>query len=137
MPRCGGCLVQPQLRTPDTARGNDMLRVYRDTGGFLASASTALPGEIIWMDLVNPTNDESHFVEARARVRVPSKEALSEIETSSRLVVESKTIYMSAPMVARGDTADAFLSPLGLILTKDVLVTVRFDETSASTLSWT
>jgi magnesium transporter len=115
---------------PRHVRGNDMLRVYRDTGGFLAGASTDLPGEIIWMDLLNPTSDESHFVEARAHVRVPSKEALSEIESSSRLMVESGTIYMSTPMVARGDTADAFLSPLGLILTKDVLVTVRFEETS-------
>jgi magnesium transporter len=112
-------------------RENDMLRVYRDTGSFLTSKSTNLPGEIIWMDLVNPTAEEKGFVEARARVRIPSKEALSEIESSSRLMVENKTIYMSTPMVARGDTDDAFLSPLGLILTKDVLVTVRFEEISA------
>jgi magnesium transporter len=110
---------------------NDMLRVYRDTGSFLTSKSTNLPGEIIWMDLVNPTDEEKTFVEARARVRIPSKEALNEIESSSRLMVENKTIYMSTPIVARGDTDDAFLSPLGLVLTKDVLVTVRFEEISA------
>jgi hypothetical protein len=34
-------------------------------------------------------------------------------------------------MVAHADTADAFLSPLGLILTKDALVTVPFEEASA------
>src|SRR5689334_7262051 len=101
-----------------------MLRVYRDTGSFLTSESTNLPGEIIWMDLVNPTVEEKAFVEARARVRIPSKEALSEIESSSRLMVENKTIYTSTPMVAQGDTDDPFLSPLGLVLTKDVLVTV-------------
>ena len=108
-----------------------MLRVYRDTGAFLTSASLDLPGEIIWIDLVDPTNEEKGFVEARAHVRLPSKDALSEIESSSRLVVEGGTIYVSTPMVAQGDTADAFLSPLGLILTKDVLVTVRFEEASA------
>jgi len=108
-----------------------MLRVYRDTGSFLTSASSDLHGEIIWMDLVNPTNEETSFVESRAHVRIPSKEALSEIESSSRLMVEGRTIYVSAPVVAQGDTADAFLSPLGLILTKDVLVTVRFEEASA------
>src|SRR5690242_12866561 len=90
-----------------------MLRVYRDTGSFLTDKSVDLPGEIIWMDLVNPTDDEKGFVEARARIRIPSKEALSEIESSSRLMVESKTIYMSTPLVAQGDTPDAFLSPLG------------------------
>jgi magnesium transporter len=110
--------------------GEVMLYVYRDTGSFLTSTSTDLPGEIIWMDLVNPTNEEKDFVEARARVRIPSREALSEIESSSRLMVEGGTIYMSMPMVAQGDTADAFLSPLGLILTKDVLVTVRFELAS-------
>jgi Mg2+ and Co2+ transporter CorA len=52
-----------------------MLRVYRDTGSFLASKSTNLPGEIIWMDLVNPTDEEKSFVEARARVRIPSNVA--------------------------------------------------------------
>jgi magnesium transporter len=109
---------------------NNMLHVYRDTGSFLTSPSTDLPGEIIWMDLLNPTDEEKGFVQARARVRIPTKEALSEIETSSRLMAEGGTIYMSTPIVARGDTNEAFLSPLGLILTKDVLVTVRFEETS-------
>src|SRR5258705_10522112 len=103
-----------------------MLRVYRDTGSFLTSASTNLPGEIIWMDLVDPTNEEKGFVEARARVRIPSKEALSEIESSSRLMVEGGTIYVSTPMVARGDTAAGHLLRLGRILKKAVLVTRRF-----------
>jgi hypothetical protein len=51
-------------------------------------------------------------------------------------MVEGGKIYASTPMVAQGDTADAFLSPLGLILTKDVLVSVRFEEASASTQLW-
>jgi Mg2+ and Co2+ transporter CorA len=72
-----------------------MLNVYRDTGSFLTSPSTDLPGEIIWMDLVNPTDEEKSFVQARARVRIPTKEALSEIENSSRLMAEGGTIYMS------------------------------------------
>jgi magnesium transporter len=107
-----------------------MLHVYRDTGAFLTSPSTDLPGEIIWMDLVNPTEEEKSLVQTRARIRIPTKEALSEIETSSRLMAEGGTIYVSTPIVARGDTNEAFLSPLGLVLTKDVLVTVRFEETS-------
>jgi hypothetical protein len=32
-----------------------MLQVYRDTGSFLTSKSTEIPGEIIWMDLLNPS----------------------------------------------------------------------------------
>jgi magnesium transporter len=107
-----------------------MLQVYRDTGSFLTSRSTDLPGEIIWMDLLNPTEQEKKFVEDRAQVRIPSADALSEIESSSRLIVEQGVIYLSTPVVAQADTADAFLSPLGLILTEHVLVTVRFENFS-------
>jgi magnesium transporter len=107
-----------------------MLKVYRDTGTFLTSNSTELPGAIIWIDLFNPTPHEKEFVHSRTGVRIPSVEALSEIESSSRLVVEQGVIYLSTPVVAQADTADAFLSPLGLILTQQVLVTVRFDQFS-------
>jgi magnesium transporter len=77
-----------------------MLRVYRDIGSFLTSSSTELPGAIIWIDLFNPTEQEKDFVESRTGVRIPSIEALSEIESSSRLVVERGTIYLSTPVVA-------------------------------------
>jgi magnesium transporter len=107
-----------------------MLKAYRDTGIFLTSNSTELPGAIIWIDLFNPTQDEKNFVQSRTGVRIPSVEALSEIESSSRLVVERGMIYLSTPVVAHADTADAFLSPLGLILTQQVLVTVRFEQFS-------
>ena len=107
-----------------------MLQVYRDTGSFLTSSSTELPGTIIWIDLLNPTEQEKEFVKSRAGVRIPSVDALSEIESSSRLIVERGTIYVSTPVVAQADSADAFLSPLGLILTEHVLVTVRFEKSS-------
>jgi magnesium transporter len=107
-----------------------MLQVYRDTGTFLTSSSTELPGEIIWIDVFNPTEQEKDFVQSRTGVRIPSVEALNEIESSSRLIVERGTIYLSTPVVARADTDDGFLSPLGLILTQQVLVTVRFERFS-------
>jgi magnesium transporter len=50
-----------------------LLQVYRNTGAFLTSHSTELPGEIIWIDLLNPTADERAFVESRSKVRIPSR----------------------------------------------------------------
>jgi magnesium transporter len=98
-----------------------MLRVYRDkTGSFSTSTAHDLPEEIIWIDLLNPTDAEKQFVGRRAGVHVPSTEALSEIEASSRLSVENDVIYLSTPVVANADTIDAFVSPVGLILTKNV-----------------
>ena len=42
-----------------------MLLVYRDTGTFLTSSSTEVPGEIIWIDVFNPTEQEKDFVQSR------------------------------------------------------------------------
>jgi magnesium transporter len=104
-----------------------MLTIHRDPHGSIRSGeSQTLPSEVIWIDLLNPTDEEKAFVEKRTHIRVPSLEALSEIESSSRLLVEGGILYLSTPLVAQGDTDDAFLSPAGFILSEELLVTVRF-----------
>jgi magnesium transporter len=104
-----------------------LLTFYRDADGSLKSGHTlTLPEEIIWIDLLDPTEEEKKFVESRTGLRIPSVEALSEIESSSRLIVDRGVIYLSTPLVAQGDTSDYYLSPAGFILTKSLLVTVRF-----------
>jgi magnesium transporter len=109
-----------------------MLKVYRDEdGSFSDSKLERLPSEIIWIDLLNPTDAEKQIVAERTNIHVPSVQALSEIESSSRLVVDRGIIYLSTPVVAQADTADAFISPVGFVLTKGVLVTVRFAELTA------
>jgi magnesium transporter len=104
-----------------------MLTIYRDPHGSIRSDDArTLPPEVIWIDLLNPTNEEKAFVEKRTHIRVPSLDALSEIESSSRLLVDSGILYLSTPLVAQGETDDAFLSPAGFILAEGLLVTVRF-----------
>ena len=88
-----------------------MLTIYRAEGGTVRTSNgPGLPGAVIWIDLLDPTQGERSFVESRASIRVPSKEALSEIEASSRLIVERGVLYLSTPMVARSNTLDAYLS---------------------------
>jgi magnesium transporter len=108
--------------------GCNLLTIFRDSTASLQSRSQELPAEAIWIDLLNPTDEEKAFVEGRAGVRIPSIDALSEIESSSRLAVDHETIYLSVPAVAQSDTIDASLSPAGIILTKGLLVTVRFAQ---------
>ena len=104
-----------------------MLTIYREKDASIRNAGAAdLPPEVVWIDLLNPSDEEKAFVEARARAHIPSLEALSEIESSSRLAVDQDTIYLSLPAVAQGETPDAHLSPVGFVLTQRVLVTVRF-----------
>src|ERR1700674_4929245 len=103
-----------------------MLRMFRDVVDVdRGTSSPELPKCVIWIDLLNPAKEEIAFVESRTKVRVPSIESLSEIESSSRLAVDQEIIYLSVPAVAQGDTADAYLSPTGFIATMSVLVTVR------------
>src|SRR3954468_17903769 len=108
-----------------------MLTIYRDEGGTVqTSTDPDLPGAVIWLDLLNPTQEERDFVESRAKVRVPSKEALSEIEATSRLIVERGVLYLSTPMVAHSDTPEAYLSPAGFVLSPKLLVTIRYTHLS-------
>ncbi|ANY83044.1 magnesium transporter (plasmid) [Microvirga ossetica] len=108
-----------------------MLTIYRDEAGSVReSASLELPSEVIWIDLLDPSDEEKTFVESRTHIQVPSIDALSEIEASSRLQVDRGVIYLSMPILARSDTPEAFLSPVGFILSPTVLVTVRFAKLS-------
>jgi magnesium transporter len=108
-----------------------MLLILRESSGFVRpGASEELPADAIWIDLLNPTAEESALLESQKRVRIPSIEALREIESSSRLAVDHDVVYLSIPAVAQGDTPDAYLSPTGILLTEHFLITVRFSPLS-------
>ncbi|MEI9902083.1 MAG: CorA family divalent cation transporter [Hyphomicrobium sp.] len=53
---------------------------------------------------------------------------MSAIETSSRLSEDNGILYLSMPIVARADATDEAPSPLGFVLSKDYLVTVRYAD---------
>lgn len=87
-----------------------------------------MPSEIIWADLLNATAEEKQFVERLLRIRVPSAESLSEIEASSRLILEHGTLYLSSPAVRLDQDNEAEITPVGFVVGPHVLVTVRFAE---------
>jgi magnesium transporter len=101
---------------------------YREAKGDWRAGGTDLPDQVIWLDLLDPTDDERLLVERHARIRLPSKDALSEIEASSRLISKPGVLYLSTPAVSKGEFGSAELSPVGFVLTKRLLITVRFTE---------
>lgn len=110
-------------------RGTGLLTIYPNSGDAVrTSTSQELPSGIIWIDLLSPTAEEKAFVESRTKIRIPTIEALSEIEASSRLILQNDIVYLSTPVVAKGDTDYAFETPMGFILSSSLLVTVRFSE---------
>jgi magnesium transporter len=87
-----------------------------------------MPSQIIWADLLNATEDEKQFVERQLGIRIPSEESLSEIEASSRLILEHGTLYLSSPAVRVNEAGEAEITPVGFVIGPRVLVTVRFAE---------
>jgi magnesium transporter len=96
-----------------------------------ADASGAVyPPHAVWIDLEDPSAEEAQRVEAATEIRVPSRKALSEVENSSRLRRLKHGFSLSTPMITF-DKLDSQLKPLGFVLTKDRLVTVRFHDLRA------
>ncbi|WP_043364513.1 magnesium transporter CorA family protein [Belnapia sp. F-4-1] len=98
--------------------------------GPLASLSPeALPNDVLWVDLHNPTRDEEIAVERLLGVGVPTREEMAEIEESSRLYEDRGAMVMTAVVVTgiaehrRPSTAE-----VTFVLTPKTLVTVRYAD---------
>src|SRR6266566_6137622 len=76
-----------------------------------------LPPEVVWIDLVNPDSAEIAFVEHATGLHVPSKEELSEIESSSRLRSRDGALYLSTPLIHRTHSDLPVSTPVGFVLT--------------------
>jgi magnesium transporter len=87
------------------------------------------PAEAIWIDLDEPTTDEIKKVSAALGVGIPERDELEEIESSSRLQFLDGVLQLSTPVSAHGD--DDGPTPVGFVLTKKALVTIRYTEMHA------
>jgi magnesium transporter len=106
-----------------------MLSFYRsgDFSTVSEVAAASLSSDIIWLDLLNPTAEEIAFVARATGLEMPSFADLSEIEASSRLRTEGGAIFLSLPLAYRGgERRRANVTPLGFVITRERLVTIRF-----------
>jgi magnesium transporter len=94
------------------------------------SEGTALKNAA-WVDLVDPTEAERSAFEQAFGLRVPIKEQIVEIETTSRLRIENDALYLTAPLIFAADNEPWILAPTGFVLAKQVLLTVRFAKSAA------
>jgi magnesium transporter len=108
-----------------------MLTVYDSRaarGRHMADLGAAeLPPEVVWIDLLKPDPVEIAFVERATRLHVPSKDELSEIESSSRLRSRDGSLYLSTPLIYRTQSELPLSTPVGFVLSRDRLITVRFE----------
>jgi magnesium transporter len=94
----------------------------------------AAGGAPIWLDLASPSPEELEAAEAFVGVGLPTRQALSEIENSRRMRSRDGVLFMSA--VAPPPAGGTASSPIGLILSRDRLVTVRFTPLRGFDAAW-
>ncbi|HEX4160397.1 MAG TPA: magnesium transporter CorA family protein [Rhizomicrobium sp.] len=85
----------------------------------------------VWIDLLEPGEDERAKISTTHGIEVPSRQALEEIEASSRLRAVENGLILSMPIASKSATGDAMPTPLGFVLTPKLLVTVRYAELHA------
>lgn len=86
---------------------------------------------VAWIDLIDPTEAEIELVQNSTGYRVPGRDALAEIQSSSRNFVEKDAVYLSTPLIAHAFSHGGALSPVGFVLGPKVLITVRFSKFKA------
>src|SRR3984957_6149527 len=84
-----------------------------------------------WIDLLNPTSEDRARMAAGYGIKVPLRESLQEIETSSRLRAEGALLSVSMPLALEDEAAGFAPVPLGFIISSELLVTVRYSDVHA------
>jgi magnesium transporter len=89
-------------------------------------SGSPLPEEAVWLDLLEPTQDEERLVEARLGLDIPTREEMREIESSSRLYEEAGALYLTGTVVTKLDTNLPENAQVTFILKDSRLVTNRY-----------
>ena len=89
-------------------------------------ADAPLPEEAVWLDLLEPTVEEERLVEARLGIDIPTREEMSEIETSSRFYEDGGALYVTVTVVTKLDTDLPENAQVTFILKDTRLVTNRY-----------
>lgn len=108
-----------------------MLSVFSHSGQSLVpdgSNCRDIPPDSVWIDLLSPTAAEEQVVERCLRISVPTREDLVEIEPSSRLYQTDGVLHLTASVIAGVHSGDPRAVPISFVLTREKLVTVRYDD---------
>jgi magnesium transporter len=97
---------------------------------FLPAAGHA-GGKASWLDLLDPTPGERSAAESECGVALPSRDDLNEVESSSRTAEDDGVLFMSVPMGSHGHAGDEAPSPIGFVLSRHLLVTIRYAPSRA------
>jgi magnesium transporter len=83
-------------------------------------------GKPVWVDLWNPSEEERLKACHEYGLEIPPRAEMEEIEFSSRLQYEDGVFTISVPVTPYNRHGEEVTSPLGFVMTEDMLVTVRY-----------
>ena len=92
------------------------------------SAGQPIPPEVVWIDLLRPTEGEEALLEGAFDIDVPTLAEMQEIEISSRLYEERGAHFMTATILARSASEDPEAGAVTFIMSHGRLITVRYIE---------
>lgn len=90
--------------------------------------ATPLPGDAVWLDVVQPAPEERSKVEALYGLTLPTPEEVREIEPSDRLYSEGTARFMTATILVHADAPLPQRASITFILTARALITLRYVE---------
>lgn len=108
-----------------------MIRIYTNKAVQSAAANDLTAEkwrDALWIDLLDPTSDEMKAVEAMEGFSLPTRNEAQEIEISSRLYIESRTLFMTATLLVRAANPNSTTTPVTFAYRPGRLVTLRFDD---------
>jgi magnesium transporter len=110
-----------------------MLVTYQSNGAGLTKSEglTPITESAVWIDLINPTQEEDKHVESALGIEIPTRAEAREIEASNRLYQEKGAHYMTAFVMYNIEQVNPGTSNVTFILAGKRLVTVRYVEPKA------
>ncbi len=112
-----------------------MITAYRANGEAVVISAdkppASMPAEIVWLDLLRPDKAEDLLVEGLLGIEVPTREDMKDIEPSSRLYTAKDAVFMTASLVCKVDSGQPELTDVAFVLTKGLLITIRYEEPKA------
>ena len=83
--------------------------------------------EALWIDLLNPTDEERGLVEKALDLGLPSKEEMLEIEESSRLFEEDGALFMSCWLLCY-DSPIPINTSVTFVITRNHFLSIRHSD---------
>ncbi len=92
---------------------------------------TAMTDTPVWLDLINPSEDERQQANHYIDTPLPTRAQTSALELSSRLVSSEHTLRVNIPSFVRAEGEHGPSTPLGFVLTPTILATLRYADSLA------